>query len=229
MQYAVLIPIENQTNLIVNHTQSSTNTNIISCPACNCPLFNSYQSMKKHEFLCRYSPKYCLGCKQLRTKLQTNSISKTHRNEKKIFEKINDNYSEGNHKRPLLYICNSNQCTKSFNTIKKLNRHQRRHLKLYKCEIGRCCKSFGTSWDLKEHQRNTSVHCLQSKDQNRNGMKENRMKCKLCFKSYRFLSQLKEHMRIHLNEEEKNVFQCGDCLKLFGYKSNLRKHQRLFH
>lgn len=75
-----------------------------------------------------------------------------------------------------------------------------------------CAKSFPTAEKLQEHT--DKAHDLS----------ENRHKCKICSKSYKYKKNLKAHMTIHSKE-----FQCSDCQQIFQSAAALDTHIAKYH
>ena len=62
-------------------------------------------------------------------------------------------------------------------------------------------------------------------------MHKERFQCDLCLKEFRFRSQLKQHMVVHLGEEEKEkaVHICPYCGKNFQTRTGFRSHEAHYH
>lgn len=62
-----------------------------------------------------------------------------------------DDYIEQN----AYFICENEGCNKSFQSIKRLNEHKKRHSRPYVCTDDElvCKKRFGSRWDLNMHRK----------------------------------------------------------------------------
>ncbi|EGT31680.1 hypothetical protein CAEBREN_04298 [Caenorhabditis brenneri] len=75
-----------------------------------------------------------------------------------------------------------------------------------------CCKAFSTSEQLQKHTE--QAHDLSG----------NRLKCKLCGKSYKHKKNLASHMALHKQE-----YKCGQCSMVFQTAASLASHESKNH
>lgn len=108
------------------------------------------------------------------------------------------------------------------------NKHLQKHLKyvhkgepIFKCEI--CDLSFVQKYEYNRHKvYHKREACPRPKKIHM---------CKICNKNFSTGSNLNEHLKIHRDNEEKDLFSCPfeDCERLYLYKKNLNAHIHSFH
>ena len=145
-----------------------------------------------------------------------------------------------------------NVCEKSYQTRNQLTKHLLQHKqietgeKYFQC--GECTSSFTSSSHMKRHLRRvhkaevpwTCKLCLavfplhedfiahKEKDHGIVQLTEEekpKLVCDYCGKKWKYLSEYRRHLYIHIAEK---IYKCDVCEKQFKYEINLKKHTR-FH
>ena len=98
----------------------------------------------------------------------------------------------------------SGYCTKVFDSLQHLNNHHKRNHNPVMCDI--CNKQFATPNTLIRHAY---------------GHLTKQYGCDLCDQTFRFRSEVTQHMDVHVGEPK---YQCKDCSWKFIRKSDLMPH-----
>ena len=104
------------------------------------------------------------------------------------------------------------ECTKRFKEKRYLTTHQKQHdpdRKFWYCEVPNCNAKLTT-------KRNFDTHMAKVHDDKK------QFACEIadCDKSYKYLDELKRHMREHAGL----LWECPQCGQKFNHKGNLKKH-----
>ena len=178
-------------------------SNLSEISVINCKTVENYNNYCYKEYVDKQE-----SFENVLPKCESSSKSRPHLDENNYCIQLNKNQ----------FVCDFNECKKSFKTKSGLKRHQTSHSteRPFKCDINGCDKSFKTSSHLSVHKR--CVHSI------------NRYRCdwKGCNKIFGTKNILCEHKRIHSGE---NPFECdiNGCGKRFRNKSGLKEHQDGFH
>ena len=95
-------------------------------------------------------------------------------------------------------------CTKVFDSLQHLNNHHKRNHNPVMCNI--CNKQFATPNTLIRHAY---------------GHLTKQYGCELCDQTFRFRSEVTQHMDVHVGEPK---YQCKDCSQKFIRKSDMTAH-----
>ncbi|KAG5669023.1 hypothetical protein PVAND_016925 [Polypedilum vanderplanki] len=110
---------------------------------------------------------------------------------------------EENDKKSRNFVCKT--CNIQFDTLQRLNLHQRTHNDPIKCK--KCEKTFKIIGKLKQHQ------CM--------------FQCKICLKDFLRRDNLNQHVNyVHEKWKESQLFTCDHCGKGFKYLKSLVCHMK---
>eukprot|EP00331_Platyophrya_macrostoma_P032312 CAMPEP_0176450216 /NCGR_PEP_ID=MMETSP0127-20121128/27005_1 /TAXON_ID=938130 /ORGANISM="Platyophrya macrostoma, Strain WH" /LENGTH=360 /DNA_ID=CAMNT_0017837831 /DNA_START=102 /DNA_END=1184 /DNA_ORIENTATION=+ len=111
-----------------------------------------------------------------------------------------------------VYICFLDSCSRQFNHLSSLIKHERIHRneRPYVCRT--CGLSFIQSSNLKRHEKSH--------------MGEKPYKCELCPKQFSTACNLRQHAQIHESCSGELKYACTKCGKSYIYTSSLIKHQK---
>lgn len=159
--------------------------------------FQSQQALIKHRFAKRDNPQTAeLVCSTCGLTFKAMSLLKAHENK---------------HKGINPFPCN--QCSQSFHSHPKLQRHKRRfHVDKHRHQCPDCPKSFTHKSQLKSHL----VYHLDLKP----------YKCETCSESFRLKSQLVTHSRRHTGERP---HRCQYCQMGFAHQTDRKRHEMAAH
>lgn len=107
-------------------------------------------------------------------------------------------------------------CSKKFVHQTSLRNHLNVHRGVKNFCCSHCGWKFTTGGNLKSH--------LLLHEKNTNDEDDKKFPCKICNKTFRRLSALREHETSHTKLK---AYQCKTCLKNFSSSSNLAKHKTL--
>ena len=143
------------------------------------------------------------------------------------------------------FVCNQNNCNKTFKTKSDLTKHSKRHSLVKNFGCDECVKKFKTNSELCIHKKfvhlnNRPFVCPQNNCNQRFKLKSdlNRHKrihcsdkpfeCEECYKRFKFKSILISHKLFHSNVKK---YKCNinDCKKEFRQRSSLYDHKKRFH
>lgn len=111
-----------------------------------------------------------------------------------------------------VYICYLDSCSRHFNHLSSLIKHERIHRNERPYVCGICGQSFVQSSNLKRHEK---AHTG-----------EKPYKCELCPKQFSTACNLRQHSQIHENCSGELKYSCSKCGKAYIYTSSLIKHQK---
>ena len=111
-----------------------------------------------------------------------------------------------------VYICYFEECSRHFNHLSSLIKHERIHRdqKPYACSI--CGFRFTQSSNCKRHEKSHTG--------------EKSYQCSQCPKRFSNSYNLRHHMEIHKQELEGISYSCSGCNKVYTYLSSLIKHRK---
>lgn len=146
-------------------------------------------------------------------------------------------------KQPLSVRFFCQDCSKEFETDKKLKRHMRTHYVEKPHVCNKCGMAFLEKCNLNKHMLSHTGELRNSTDKpylccecgksfkystslsrhKRFHAQRNLFDCPICSRSYVEQSSLDVHIRTHTNERP---FMCATCNKGFSQKANLERHER---
>ncbi|XP_030752968.1 zinc finger protein 54-like isoform X5 [Sitophilus oryzae] len=117
-------------------------------------------------------------------------------------------------------------CDYHTSRISDLRRHEAVHLALEERQLFGCThceKKYTTKHGLKEHLRDIHLEDIHSNFKSEDAQK-NIHKCSNCDYQTIIMSNFKQHQKIHLAPEERQMFACTHCDKKYRNKDNLKHH-----